>query len=75
MANFYGTVQGGKGLASRIGNKISGMTVTCNGWNSGIRIEAYVDSNGIDTFKVYQTSGSTNSTSDKLLTMVNDERN
>ena len=61
MAHFRGTVKGIKGETSRLGSPKSGLQVSCNGWNSGIRISAIVDTNGKDQFTVYKTSGSNNS--------------
>lgn len=35
MARFYGTVQGRRGEASRLGDSKSGMRTTCCGWKLG----------------------------------------
>jgi hypothetical protein len=35
MARFYGTVQGRRGEASRLGDGKSGMRTTCRGWSLG----------------------------------------
>lgn len=59
MAQFRGTVQGNRGEASRLGNKSSGLTVTCNGWNMGVKVVAtYDNETDTDVFKVYKTGGS-----------------
>ncbi len=67
MAHFRGTVQGSKGEASRLGSQKSGMQVICSGWNSGIKVDASVDSTGKDQFKVYKTSGSNQSEPAELI--------
>ena len=66
MAHFQGTIQGQRGEVSKIGSIKSGLNVTCNGWTSGITVKASVI-DGIDTFKVYKTSGSSKYESDVLV--------
>jgi len=58
MAQFIGKVQGNKGEATRLGTKTSGITVECNGWNSGVKVIGRVDENGNDVFTIVITSGS-----------------
>lgn len=58
MARFRGTIQGQRGEASRIGNEHSGLTVTCNGWDIGVKCLAFVNEAGQDAIEVYITSGS-----------------
>ena len=36
MARYYGTLQGNRGPASRLGTPNSGLTTTTNGWNIGV---------------------------------------
>ncbi len=43
MARFRGTIAGQRGAASRLGSKSSGLTVTCNGWDNGVLVEAHAD--------------------------------
>lgn len=63
MARFRGTIAGQRGAASRLGSKSSGMTVTCNGWDNGILVEAQaVDSEKqTDRFYVAFNAGSNGS--------------
>lgn len=57
MAQFMGTIQGSRGVVSRLGGKLSGLRVTCNGWYKGI--EVFADHvNGRDVFTVFETDGS-----------------
>ena len=62
MAHFYGTVQGQRGMVSRLGSKPSGLTATANGWNLGAScsMEHYTDSGGdsFDRLDVQITAGS-----------------
>ena len=69
MAQFRGTVQGNRSMASRSGHKSSGLTVTCNGWHSGIKVEA-MHLNGKDVFDVYETAGSMSSTKRLIATII-----
>ena len=70
MARFRGTVQGGRGEASRLGTKNSGMVTKCYGWHSGVKVVASVDEEGKDTFHVYKTGGSTGSAPTTLLEVI-----
>lgn len=35
MTQYMGTVNGNRGVASRLGTKSSGLLTKCNGWNLG----------------------------------------
>ena len=58
MAQFQGTVSGGRGEASRPGTKNSGIVTHAKGWNSGVEVHGYVDENGQDKFDIFMTTGS-----------------
>ena len=62
MARFMGVLQGNKGGVSRLGNKKSGLTVTANGWNIGIKVHCFVNEQGKDEFQIYKTGGSNGGT-------------
>ena len=70
MARFRGIVIGGKDKASRLGNRVSGMTVECIGWNIGVKVVASVDSKGGDIIKIYKTGGSNQDTPTKLVEVI-----
>lgn len=57
MARFRGTVQGSRGVASRLGTAKSGLDVTCNGWDAGVTVIAGVDGDS-DVFTVLESGGS-----------------
>ena len=57
MAQFYGTVQGARGQASRVGTKSSGLTVHANGWNIGATVYL-THEDGRDVVRVYCNGGS-----------------
>lgn len=69
MAQFRGAVQGSRGAASRLGGKKSGLRVVCNGWHKGIRVDAY-HKDGKDFFEIYETGGSGNSFSKRLIATI-----
>lgn len=58
MAHFYGTMQGNRGETSRMGSIASGITAHVRGWNSGLRVTGFVNSDGNDCFEVVVTRGS-----------------
>jgi len=61
MAHFRGTLQGNRGLASRLGTKTSGLTATVRGWEIGVQLEAiYSPSNKNDEINIYVDGGSNN---------------
>lgn len=73
MAHFRGTVKGGRGEASRLGHKTTGLTTTCNSWNLGIKVEAgHV--NGQDVFRIYLTDGSRRAKLPELITTIKGEK-
>ena len=57
MSQFYASIHGNRGAATRQGTKKSGMTGHIRGWNIGVRVECY-HTDGIDYVYVYKTSGS-----------------
>jgi hypothetical protein len=59
MAHFRGTVEGGRGKASRLGHASTGLTVTANGWDSGVRVTMSVR-DGVDWTTITLTGGSKN---------------
>ncbi len=57
MAQFRATIEGTRGPASRLGTKDSGLLVTANGWNIGVRVD--LDHiNGEDIITICLTAGS-----------------
>tara|TARA_Y100000310_G_scaffold237239_1_gene240512 strand:+ start:64 stop:309 length:246 start_codon:yes stop_codon:yes gene_type:complete len=58
MAHYRAEIKGGKGSASRLGHKTTGISSHTCGWESGIRVEGHYDEDLGDIFMVYQTSGS-----------------
>lgn len=59
MARYRGTVQGQRGVASRLGGTGSGLTVRADGWNVGARVRiAPCAVCGEDRVSVERTGGS-----------------
>lgn len=57
MAQFRATIQGGRGEASRLGSKTTGIDASINGWTGGVRVVAeHID--GKDIFRIFATNGS-----------------
>lgn len=54
MARFFGSVQGRRGEATRLGDGVSGLTVTAAGWHGAIevRLTAKRDAEKSDEFEV-----------------------
>lgn len=57
MAHFYSTCRGGRGEASRLGTKNSGIKTTAAGWSSGVTVIGEHDKYD-DTFLVLLEEGS-----------------
>ena len=54
MAHFYGTLQGNRGLATRRGDKNSGVRTNAAGWGGSIQVNVY-EEDGVDKFQVWLT--------------------
>jgi hypothetical protein len=70
MARFRATIRGQRGEASRLGSKGSGLHVTANGWNAGVKVLAHAGGEVDDAFDVYLTSGSNGHGSQEYLGRV-----
>lgn len=55
MAHFYGTIQGARGEASRLGHKSSGLSVKAASWQGAVSVYLYHD-NGVDCARVSLTT-------------------
>lgn len=51
MARFYGTVQGGRGQASRLGHPNSGLTTVAHSYTGRIRVDLF-DRKGEDHCRI-----------------------
>ena len=71
MARFRGTIEGGRGQASRLGNSVSGLETTANGWDQGVEVVAHADM-GADIHRVYATGGSGHRGGRKLIAEITD---
>jgi hypothetical protein len=69
MSNFYASIQGHRGQATRQGHKhINGHI---RGWHVGVRVVGRKDEKtGKNTFVVYKTGGSSGHKSDELITKI-----
>lgn len=56
MATFRASIQGSKGIASRLGH--SEIWAAVDAWDYGIRVWAHKDESGIIRFTVHTTGGS-----------------
>ena len=54
MAHLYGTVNGNRGLASRLGTKKSGLTTVAASWEGAVQVDLWHDKdNDVDMADVY----------------------
>lgn len=55
MAQFYGTIQGSRGSASRLGDKQSGLQVSAASWSGRVEVDLWHDKvTKVDTFTIRQ---------------------
>ncbi len=75
MARFYGSMQGNRGEATRMGTPNSGLSAHIRGWDIGVRVELSVDeATGKDRVTLHQTSGSNSHEPDvRLMSFTADE--
>jgi hypothetical protein len=52
MAHFYGTIQGARGQASRLGHKATGLRAVAASYSGAVDVQLYVNSAGIDCARV-----------------------
>ena len=52
MAHFYGTVQGARGEASRLGHKRDGLRTVAASWSGAIEVAAYQREDGVDCARI-----------------------
>lgn len=55
MAHFYGTIQGSRGQASRLGGKASGLSTVAASWQGAVAVKLY-EKDGTDFARVYLTT-------------------
>lgn len=55
MAHFYGTIKGGRGEASRLGHKSTGLHTVAASWSGAVEVDLYVNEEGVDCARVYLT--------------------
>ena len=59
MSRFYASIKGvAKTLGTRRGTAKSNIESHTRGWNKGIRVIGFVDSEGEDRFMIFETGGS-----------------
>ena len=66
MGKFCGEMSG-SGRNTVIMRGHSHLSAHLRGWNKGIRVECSEDDSGKEVYKVYETGGSNNPSSDKLV--------
>ena len=67
MARFFGSIQGARGEATRLGSASSGIAARAQGWNIGARVDCSVGRDGEDYCSVSLTTGSSGYGSDIYL--------
>ena len=68
MSQFYGSLTGNRGMATRQGTKASGIEGHIRGWHIGARVICFHDGDsGKDTVQVYKTGGSSNPSGQELI--------
>ena len=69
MSQFYGSLLGNRGKATRQGTKASGIEGHIRGWNMGIRVVCFYDKEtGKDVVRAYRTGGSNHASDLELIT-------
>lgn len=58
MAHFYGTLQGSRGTATRLGTEKSGMQVSAQSWDGSVIVKLWQNSNDETWCTIYYAEGS-----------------
>ena len=70
MSQFYGEVRGSaRTVATRRGNRSSGLSAHIRGWDVGVQIVCQVI-DGVDVIEVYRTGGSNDPRNLQLLARI-----
>ncbi len=69
MAHFRGTLQGGRGEASRLGHKSSGLNATLASWNGAIEVTLRATPEG-DVAEIWQKTHHGHGISEKIADVV-----
>lgn len=72
MAHFRGTLDGTRGVATRLGTKNIGMTAVVHGWDRGVVVEAG-NEGGMDFFRVYRDGGSNDPQDRALVAIIHED--
>jgi hypothetical protein len=59
MAKFFGTVQGGRGQATRLGHAGSGLKVSAQSWDGSVIVRLFTDDKGEANCVIAVGAGST----------------
>lgn len=52
MAHFYGTIDGNRGTASRLGTAKSGLRTVAASWQGAVDVRLYCNTDGVDRCRV-----------------------
>ena len=68
MSQFYASIEGNRGEATRMGTKASGIHGHIRGWSVGARVDVWHDDEtGLDQVSVYATGGSNARSRERLI--------
>ena len=73
MSQFYASIQGNRGMATRQGTKKSGIEGHIRGWYIGARVICQHMSDGKDRITVYKTGGSNGCISEQKIAQFTEE--
>lgn len=60
MAQFYASIQGNRGQATRMGTKTSGMDAHIRGWNLGANVRLHYDEDKETDVLIIEITGGSN---------------
>lgn len=73
MSEFYASISGSRGTATRQGSKHSGISGHIRGWHIGARVSCYYDpETDKDTVRIFKTGGSKGATPEELIAEFTD---
>lgn len=72
MSQFYASIQGNRGEATRGGTKGSGITGHIRGWQGGVRVDGGMLPGGGERFRITITGGSGGHSADRELATVDE---
>lgn len=70
MSRLYGSIDADASKTEATRRAFRNITGHIRGWDSGVEVRAYIDSNDNDVFEVFRTGGSNGASSPRIIARI-----